>query len=302
MTTSTSSTSASTPEQQAAAGRLARVQGATFGVPDVAATAWWFREGLGFALEERGDETLVICEGDYGPDGQVAVRLVERPQLELVRLTFDASEGYDFDALRERVEAAGATAAENAAGGLDFHDPSGIPLAVVPAGTDAVPTPPRNTLRPRRLGHVNLKATAPPVAAAYYQDVLGFRLSEQIGDGLFFLRIVTEHHNLGLRPGERGEVHHLGFEVTGWHVYEPILDHLSALDLRVEYGPGRHTPGNNLFTYLCDPSSGLRVELFADMGHIAEGSGHEPKRWEAGDRMTKTLNRWGPTPPESFLA
>ena len=31
------------------------------------------------------------------------------------------------------------------------------------------------------------------------------RLSEQIGDGLYFLRIATEHHNVGLRPGESGE-------------------------------------------------------------------------------------------------
>ena len=99
----------------------------------------------------------------------------------------------------------------------------------------------------------------------------------------------------------RGELHHLGFEVAGWQVYQPILDRLADLGLRVEYGPGRHGPGRNLFAYVCDPSSGLRIELFADMAQIPDEASYEPIRWEAGDRLTKTINRWGPPPPQSFL-
>jgi catechol 2,3-dioxygenase-like lactoylglutathione lyase family enzyme len=132
--------------------------------------------------------------------------------------------------------------------------------------------------------------------------VLGLRLSEQIADHLFFLRLATEHHNVGLRGGDCADLHHLGFEIEGWHVLQPILDRMAELGHTVEYGPGRHRPGNNIFTYLRDPSSGLRLELFADMAHIPDAASHVPPRWEAGDRMTKTINRWGPTPPESFLA
>jgi catechol 2,3-dioxygenase-like lactoylglutathione lyase family enzyme len=172
----------------------------------------------------------------------------------------------------------------------------------VPTGAREDRLPAHDPLRPRRLGHVNLKAPDPPAAAAFYAEVLGLRLSEQIGEHLFFLRLATEHHNVGLRGGDRADLHHLGFEIQGWHVLQPILDRMAELGHTVEYGPGRHRPGNNLFTYLRDPSSGLRLELFADMAHIPDAAGHVPPRWEAGDRMTKTINRWGPTPPESFLA
>jgi len=301
MTTSTSNTSASTPDAvSAAAARLGRLAGVTIGVPDPDRTAEFLGAGLGFALQATGDGRLASCEGDYGAGGQAAVELRPHPVTELLRATFEVADSYDLEALSGRLAAAGIPYDTTPAGGLAFADPAGNPLACEPAR--AVAKPAFAALRPRRLGHVNLKTPDPPAAAAFYMDVLGLRLSEQIGDALFFLRIAAEHHNVGLRPGDAGALHHLGFEIAGWHAYQPLLDHLDALDVKVEYGPGRHGPGRNLFAYVCDPSSGLRVELFADMAQIADETDYEAVRWEAGDRMTKTINRWGPTPPASFLA
>jgi catechol 2,3-dioxygenase-like lactoylglutathione lyase family enzyme len=300
MTTSTSSTSVSTPDAVPAAARLGRLAGVTVGVPEPDRTAEFLGAGLGFALHATDDGWLALCEGDYGTRGQAAIELRPCPATELLRATFEVAEGYDLEALAGRLAAAGLASSPTPAGGLAFTDPAGNPLACEPAV--AVARPGFSPLRPRRLGHMNLKAPDPPAAAAFYAAVLGLRLSEQIGDALFFLRIAAEHHNVGLRPGDGGALHHLGFEIAGWHAYQPLLDHLDTLDVKVEYGPGRHGPGRNLFAYVCDPSSGLRIELFADMAQIADETAYEPVRWEAGDRMTKTINRWGPTPPASFLA
>jgi catechol 2,3-dioxygenase-like lactoylglutathione lyase family enzyme len=220
----------------------------------------------------------------------------------LVELVSEVGDAYDLAGLARRAEAAGLVPEPDGDEEVAFADPTGVGLRCVRARARAVESPGDDPLRPRRLGHVSLKAPDPAAASRFWETVMGMMLSEQVGPGLFFLRIAREHHNVGLRPGERGEVHHLGFEVAGWNVYQPILDRLAALGHRIEYGPGRHTPGNNIFTYLIEPSSGLRIELFADMGQIAAGPEHEPRRWAAGDRMTQTLNRWGPLPPESFLA
>jgi catechol 2,3-dioxygenase-like lactoylglutathione lyase family enzyme len=267
---------------------LGRLAGVTVAVPDPDATAAFLRDALGFVVD--GD--AVLCVGDYGSRGQRAIRLVDGAEAATcTAITFEVGEGFDFDALAARVG--------DGVAGLRFSDPAGNPLEVVPAV--AVEKPPHDPVRPRRLGHVNLKAPDPPTTAAFYQDVLGMMLSEQIGEGLYFLRIGSEHHNVGLRGGQTGELHHLGFEVEGWHVYQPILDRLAERGETIEYGPGRHRPGNNIFAYLRDPSSGLRIELFADMAQIPDAAAHVPARWEAGDRMTKTINRWGPTPPASFL-
>lgn len=282
---------------------VGRVGGVVMGVPDPEATARFLEEGLTFATRRAGDGAWsIVCEGDYGPVGQTAIELRQAETTAMLELVLEVAADYELDALVQRATQAGARPSAPDGPGVAFVDPTGLTVRAVPAEAREVDAPAHDPLRPQRLGHVNLKAPDPPAAAAFWRQAVGMRLSEQIGDRLFFLRIGSEHHNIGLRPGARGELHHLGFEIGGWQQYQPILDRLAALGHRVEYGPGRHTPGNNIFTYLLEPSSGLRLELFADMAQIPDASAHRPKKWEIEDRFSQTLNRWGPMPPESFLA
>jgi catechol 2,3-dioxygenase-like lactoylglutathione lyase family enzyme len=284
-----------------AATTLERLGSVVVAVPDPDASAAFLEAALGFEIRPLDDGLQVVCAGDYGDTGQAAIELRQAAESVLVELVFEVGDSYDLERLAARAAAAGLERQGDGGEELAFTEVSGLRLRCVRAGASAVAAPAPHPLRPRRLGHVSLKAPDPGAAARCWEEVMGMMLSEQIATALYFLRIAREHHNIGLRPGGRGELHHLGFEVAGWHLYEPIIDRISALGHRVEYGPGRHTPGNNIFTYLLEPSSGMRIELFADMGQIAAGE-HEPKRWEGGDRMTQTLNRWGPLPPESFLA
>jgi catechol 2,3-dioxygenase-like lactoylglutathione lyase family enzyme len=280
---------------------IARVGGVVAGVPDPGATAAFLTDALGFDARDHSGGWAIVCDGDYGPDAQTAIELRRADQTALVELVLEVGDEHQLGPIAERAAAAGASPSGEDGAGVVFVEPSGLTIRCIhsQARRTAMPTP--NELRPRRLGHVNLKTPDPPSTAAFWQEAFGMRLSEQIGDRLFFLRIGSEHHNVGLRPGATGELHHLGFEIGGWQQYQPILDRFAALGHRVEYGPGRHTPGNNIFTYLVEPSSGLRLELFADMAQIPDASTYEPKRWEIEDRFSRTLNRWGPLPPESFL-
>lgn len=93
-------------------------------------------------------------------------------------------------------------------------------------------------------------------------------------------------------------MHHVAFEVPGWDSFRVICDRLAARGHQIEYGPGRHAPGHQLFVYLRDPSSGLRLELFTDMAHIDDEESYAPIQRDV-DR-TRSLNVWGPPPP-SFL-
>jgi catechol 2,3-dioxygenase-like lactoylglutathione lyase family enzyme len=266
-------------------------------VPDPEATADFLATGLDCAVQQSGDRWQVSCEGEYGAQGQAPVELVPGTEMHLADIVFALPEGVDEAKLAQRT---GGTRTD--AGGVTLTEPGGLRVSLEPREVLRVERPATSVLRPRRLGHVNAKSPRPSATARFYREVLGLALSEQIGEDLYFLRTDTEHHNVGLRPGDRGEVHHLGFEVAGWHAYQPILDHLDAVGYGVEYGPGKHRPGLSYFTYVRDPSSGLRLELFADMAHITTGPDTPAITWEAGDRMTRTINCWGPLPPESFLA
>lgn len=295
MTTSTSSTSPSTPERRQAPGTVERI---VLTVPDPESTAEFLGNGLAFEIREVDGRIHVVCDGEYAVGrGQAGIELVAGDELGVERLVFALPEESDLAELERLL---GATRVSDTA--LEVRDPgSDITVSLQLASTVAVPLPSYSVLRPRRMGHVNLKSPQPARTASFFTDVIGLRLSEYIGEALFWMRTDTEHHNVALRPGEHGTVHHIGMEVAGWHAYQPLLDNLDSTGYKIEYGPGRHRPGRSLFVYVCDPSSGMRIELFADMVHIPDHT-MPPISWEPGDRMTKTLNTWGPLPPESFLA
>ena len=266
------------------------------GVPDPDATVAFLSDGFDFRIRTEGGRIFADTLGDYGPNGQGALEIRQAESLEFQNVVFTLGEEFDADGL-----AAAFGGSRTESGGVQLQDPSGLRVAIEPAAPFLVDKPRVSAYRPRRLGHVNARTPDPVAAADFYRRAFGMALSEQIGDDFMFLRTSTEHHNMGLRRAPRTDLHHLGFELAGWNAYQPILDHLDAVGFKAEYGPGKHRPGASYFTYVRDPSSGLRFELFSDMAHIMTGPDTEPIRWEAGDRMTRTINIWGPTPPESFL-
>ncbi|WP_158254084.1 VOC family protein [Cryobacterium sp. Y50] len=266
------------------------------GVPDPDKTVAFLTDGFDFRVRTENGRIFADTLGDYGPNGQSALEIRKADSLQFLNVVFTLTEDFDADTL---VKNLGGTRTET--GGVQLVDPTGLRVAIEPAAEFIIDKPEVSAYRPRRLGHVNARTPDPVLSSEFYRHAFGMALSEQIGDDFFFLRTNTEHHNVGLRRAPRTDLHHLGFELAGWHAYQPILDHLDAAGYKAEYGPGKHRPGTSYFTYVRDPSSGLRFELFADMAHIRTGWETEPIRWQGGDRMTKTINIWGPTPPESFL-
>lgn len=273
-------------------------------VPDPAATADFLARGLLLGTEDDGDGGVaVLTTGGYGlPSPQRVLTLRLGPTAQLREVVLEAPS--DLDAVRARLQAVGAVVreveADAVAGSGLATSTGGVDISLRTASPASAMQLPPSGLRPRRLGHVNLISPDPPAVVALLVDGLGLRLSEQVGDLIFFLRIGSEHHNIGVRGGATGGAHHIALEVHGWDSYRGLCDRLAGLGWPVEYGPGRHGPGNNFFVYVRDPSSGLRVELFSDMAHVEDESSYVPRRWELHDRP-RTVNQWGPGPPQSFL-
>lgn len=295
--------------------RVTRLAAVSVMVPAPEETAGFLAEALGFVVTPSPSGGVqVSCAGEYGipaPASMLDLLPAESAKSGPVLhgLRFDVDQDYDLDALasrfavlgavpdgRPRADRPGATPEE-----VSFVDPNGVHGWCGTAGPAYTGTLPAAPVRPRRLGHVNVTVADPAATAGFFIDTLGLRLSEQIGKAFYFLRVGSEHHNLGVRSGgPQPGVHHVGFEIHGWESYRVVCDHLADLGYRVEYGPGRHGPGHNLFVYLRDPSSGLRLELYSDMAHIDDEARYVAPHWELSDR-SNTVNRWGPAPPESFL-
>jgi catechol 2,3-dioxygenase-like lactoylglutathione lyase family enzyme len=277
-------------------------------VPSPAETAERLREMLDFTVIPGAAGAFhLTCRGDYGI-GSSRRLLTLRPasEQELAEVTFEVNGEASLTWLREQltgraIEVGEVSQDEEGERGLRFVDPQGLQVFCrLRARPLEQPLPP-SQIRPRRLGHVNLKIPDATIAATFYQETLGLRLSEQVVELLYFLRATSEHHNFGFRSGaERPDIHHIAFEIAGWESFRVICDHLADRGYTVEYGPGRHGPGNNLFVYVVEPTSGLRFELYSDMAHIHDDETYIPPRWETVERA-RSINRWGPGPPHSYL-
>ncbi len=214
----------------------------------------------------------------------------------VVRMVFDAADSATVDALHAQVLAQGIATIEaptalhqpHGSYGFGFKDPEGRNAAVVCGVADhgdGADEPDR----PRKISHINLNTGDCEATCRFYCDALGFTNTDTTRR-LRFLACNSDHHSvvLGLTGGPT--LNHIAFEV-------PDLDSVMRgagrmrLDGRgIEWGPGRHGPGNNVFCYFVGPEE-LPIELTAEMQQI--DATYRPKTPEQWAWPPGRLDYWG---------
>jgi catechol-2,3-dioxygenase len=196
---------------------------------------------------------------------------------------------------------------------LSIQDPEGNAIQlIIPSGEMVEPATSTSGIRPLKFGHVATRVSDVRAVEQFYLDVLGFRWSDSIGETFTFLRCNADHHAVNFLQAERpGDVHHIAFELSDLLHTQRAADELSRNGISLIWGPGRHGPGHNLFTYHLDPE-GRIIELFAGIDRMShEGQGyfdprpwqtHRPQRPMVWDPESLTAaNAWGVPPPDSFM-
>jgi hypothetical protein len=151
-------------------------------------------------------------------------------------------------------------------------------------------------VRPRRLGHTLLKVEDLQPIEEFLVQYLNFRVSDRGLNGeIVWLRCSEIHHSINLMKGVPG-LHHYAWEVDDWAVFKQLGDTLRSHGRQLVWGPGRHGPGNNLFTYHADLSGAL-VEYFADILRVEREESYQWKDWSD---ISEWNNIWGPMPPANF--
>lgn len=163
-------------------------------------------------------------------------------------------------------------------------------------------------LRPTKLGHIAAYTSDLVALQAFYQDLLGFRWSDTVGDFFVFLRCNTDHHAANFVNSHKySGLHHVAYEMRDLGHLQTMLDHLAKHNYQLNWGPGRHGAGHNIFTYHFDPDGNM-IELFTQLDMIVdESKGYfEPRPWHNDfPQYPKTwevdliaVNSWGPINPE----
>ena len=147
-----------------------------------------------------------------------------------------------------------------------------------------------------RLQHVVFASDDPERLLAFYTRVVGAALSDKVlHNGALlacWLRTDREHHALAVfRSRTQGQrLDHYSYEVRDWGRIRDWADHFARRGITLEWGPGRHGPGNNLFIMIRDPDGNL-VEFSAELEIVADD--RPVGIWPHEDR---TFNMWGAAP------
>lgn len=220
----------------------------------------------------------------------------------LVRIVFDVADREAVDALHQRVTAAGVAVTAPAplaldGGGYGFgcKDPDGRNLAFVCGCVDhaaAGDTPDR----PRRIAHVNLNALGFDASLRFFTQTLGFRQIDENAP-LWFLRCDSaEHSSIVLARTNLATLNHVAFEMPDFDSVMRGMGRMKDNGYPIEWGPGRHGPGNNVFAYFCGPDE-VPIEYTAEVLQVDDS--YVPRGSDYWKFPPGRSDQWGITQPRS---
>jgi len=294
---------------------LHRLTSISVGVPNVAATAEYYRDfgltpvgetsdgGRRFATRDGGEQLLI----SYAPRRQLlsmGVGARDRDDLERVRASLarlDIAHTGDDDRLtvsdpHSRLEVTVEVAPPV------VEEPAGVAPTNGPGRADRpngrAPAVERETrVLPRKLGHLVIGSVDQEATQRFFVDGLGFKISDEMKGQAAFLRCSEDHHNVLVQRAPLNFLHHTAWEVddvdeVGRGASAMLADHPE----RHIWGLGRHHIGSNFFWYLRDPAGNFS-EYYSDLDCIVSDALWKPSVVEGA----RGLYNWGPPPPPSFI-
>ena len=278
--------------------RVAGLRGVDLGVTDVAAHARFYADVWKLAVvAERNGSVYLRGSGAY----HHILALHPRPQPALLCVNLAAADRDAVDRLHAQIAQMGVAAlrppapVDEPGGGyaFSFADPEGRVLRVIAGDqrhTDAAVVPDR----PHKITHVVFNTPRQEETAAFWSDAIGFRVSDR--SLLTFIRCSSDHHSIAFHPGERASLHHIAFEMADLDSVMRGAGRMRDAGYPIEWGPGRHGPGNNVFAYFVGPDDFV-IEYTAEIEQVTDATPvRTPKDWTYPPGRT---DLWGATPPPS---
>ncbi|HTZ02312.1 MAG TPA: VOC family protein [Xanthobacteraceae bacterium] len=253
--------------------KLRDVSYVRLGTRDLAGAEAFATDYLGLEVSERRRNaiycksdarahTLCYFEGD--PDDQaVAFEIASADELEqaaaaLEGLRHAVHRGSPAEAALRKVKAF-----------IAFRDPSGNAIELV--------------IRPEQSGrryhgvrdagitgfsHVGLCSTDLARDERFWTEVCSARVSDRIGDAPL-LRIDEIHHSIALFPARRAGIQHINHQVETGDDVQRSFRFLTARNVRMVFGPGRHPTSSARFLYFEGPD-GMVFEYSSGVREIAD--------------------------------
>jgi catechol 2,3-dioxygenase len=229
----------------------------------------------------------------------LALHRSDKPDVRHV--TFSVAARADLDAIAARTPAAGGRVL---AGPADVDEPGGGTAVTIadPQGRvlrfvhgDERHTANAHTDAPSRITHVVFNSADVAVAQRFFEEALGFRLSDRTKI-MAFMRCNSDHHSIALADGDADTLNHIAFVMPDLDAVMRGAGRMRDAGWPIEWGVGRHGPGNNVFAYFVGPDDFV-IEYTADVLQVDDTyqvGGPSDWQWPPG-----RFDQWGVSQPPS---
>ncbi|MEG3089080.1 VOC family protein [Sphingomonas sp. PB4P5] len=265
-----------------------------YAMPDLEAEARFYSDVWG--LQPVPSQDGMVYFKAQGDDEHHVVRLRqdETMRIDVIGLATDSRSS--VDALHDNVVAAGCRvifaprdlATAGGGYGFRFFSPDGLPFEV---SSDVASGDRRDMARwdavPQKISHIVLHSPDHKAMVQFFIDVLGFKLSDWLGDFMAFLRCNEAHHRIAFLPGPPC-LNHVAYDVLTVDDMMRGINRLRKQGTNILWGPGRHTAGNNTFSYFTTPG-GFAVEYTSELEDV-DFDTHEAQVHIPGPQV---MDQWG---------
>ncbi|WP_353227792.1 VOC family protein [Novosphingobium sp.] len=250
--------------------RVTEIRYVGYAVTDLAAEAAFYADTWKLQQVHAADGLVYFAA--KGHDELYVVRLRQDAVQRIDVIALATENAADVDALYAKVRDFGCRIiweprALNQFGGgygFRFFSKDGLPYEIsagVARGTARVLTP--GEAVPERISHIVMHSPRHQEEMRFFQDVLGFRLSDWLGDFMGFLRCNAAHHRIAFLPGPPC-LNHVAYDMPDIDEMMRGIARLKRQNVDIRWGPGRHTAGNNIFSYFTTPA-GFAVEYTSEL-------------------------------------
>jgi catechol 2,3-dioxygenase len=280
---------------------IAALRSVALSVPDLAAAEIFYTQVWRLVVADRAPGVLYLRGS--GPDHHL-LALHERPGTpQILHVTLRARTQQALDAVSDAAVAAGGVVEQGVGPACDpaggrrvlLRDPHGRRFEVVFGDASRPADDPAPRDMPRRLAHAVLNSHDVPVAQGFLEAALGFRLADRTRI-MAFMNCDADHHSLAIGDTDNDALNHVAFLMPTLDAVMRGGGRMKDAGHAIEWGPGRHGPGDNAFNYFIDPF-GIVIEYTAeveqvDASHVARGP--SDWTWPPG-----RVDHWGISAPPS---
>ena len=199
--------------------QVKRLGHATFTTPNLERQIDYWTRVIGLQIVDRGKDHCILAT-KLGQECIALERATEKGFLR--RLAFQVKPGSDLGELEANLKKHGVKSerrkdiSPGVRQAVAFVDPKGTPIDVYADYQFAPEDKGDQGISPLKFGHIAYRVNDAKKITDFYCDVLGFRVSDWMGDHFSFLRCGVDHHTVNFARYDEEKLHHIAFELRDW--------------------------------------------------------------------------------------